>query len=326
MSSLKVRQAMNQIFQRYERYVRGARIRPVRPWQEGHRTSRRSRIRPNRVLGLLLAVAVVCQGAELRPETVAAFDQHVATSDARLQRHPSLTEPFLRTTSSPDRLLRLDNGEIVVDPCVGKGDLPVKDGIIHHWIGGVFVPGRGAAEALALLQDFDGYKRIYAASVDDSKTLKREGDSYRAYLRLRKHRVVTVVLNTEYQGEFVRVDGQRWYSRSHSTRIAQVKDPGGPGERELPVGDDSGYLWRIVTFWRLQETASGVYLECEVIGLTRGVPFGLGWLVRPIIRSFPRESLFETLSDTRNALLAKGAAPRMVSRADLPLSAIEPLP
>jgi hypothetical protein len=81
-----------------------------------------------------------------------------------------------------------------------------------------------------------------------------------------------------------------------------VKDPGTPSESELPVGKDSGFLWRIVTFWRLEETREGVYLEYEVIGLTRGVPFGLGWLIRPIIRNFPREALVEILNDTRDAL------------------------
>jgi hypothetical protein len=127
---------------------------------------------------------------------------------------------------------------------------------------------------------------------------------------LRKHRVVTVVLNSEYDVEFEKVDEKRWSSRAVSTRIAQVKNPGGADERELPVGDDSGYLWRIVTLWRLEEADGGVYLECEVIGLTRGVPYGLGWLIRPIIRSFPRESLLETLSDTRNALVANNGVTR----------------
>jgi hypothetical protein len=118
------------------------------------------------------------------------------------------------------------------------------------------------------------------------------------------------VLNTEYQVEFTRIDPRRWTSRSASTRIAQVADPGSPNEQELPVGDDGGYLWRIVTLWRFEEGDGGVYLECEVLGLTRGVPYGLGWLIRPIIRSFPRESLAETLLDTRNALLGhRGEAP-----------------
>jgi hypothetical protein len=45
-----------------------------------------------------------------------------------------------------------------------------------------------------------------------------------------------------------------------------------------------------------------VWVECQAISLTRGVPSGLGWLIEPIIRNLPRESLANTLQATRNAL------------------------
>lgn len=274
----------------------------------------------------MLAAPHAARAAELHPETVKAFEQHVSARSWQA----SVVEqgaPFLWTAASAGQRRLLQGGGIVVNPLQGKGDIAVEKGLVHHWIGGVFVPGRTAAGALAVLRDFDSYEQVYSASVEDSKTLQRDGDVYRTFLRLRKHRVVTVVLNTEYQVEFTQEDATRWSSRSESTRIAQVKDAGDPGEQELPAGQDSGYLWGIVTFWRVEEGDGGVYLECEVIGLTRGVPYGLGWLVRPIIRSFPRESLFETLNDTRNALLGKGrdAKPQQVlSRAALPIDAEAP--
>jgi hypothetical protein len=262
--------------------------------------------------GALLTPAPVA-AAQLRPETVQAFEQHVRAA----YRQGTPQGRFLWANASEDRRQRLREGELVIQPRQGKGDIAVEKGIIHHWIGGVFVPGRGAAAALALLRDFDAYKQVYPASVEDSRTIERHGNTSKAYLRLRTHRIVTVVLNTEYDIEFTRLDAHRWQSRSVSTRIAQVTDPGEPEERELPVGEDSGYLWRIVTLWRFEEADGGVYLECEVLGLTRGVPFGLGWLIRPIIRSFPRESLAETLMDTRDALLRdcqEAAPPRALSR------------
>lgn len=264
-------------------------------------------------LGLALAAA---QAAELQPETVRAFEQHLSET-ADWGRKPAPQEPFLKMAPDAQRH-SVKTGDVVVEPFDGNGDIPIEKGIIHHWVGAVFVPGATADEAVDLLRDFDRYKEIYPESVVDSKTLAHDGDDYRAYLRLRKQRIVTVVLNTEYDAEFERVGSERWRSRSVSKRIAQVKDPGDPAERELPVGQDSGFLWRIATFWRFEEAHGGVYLECEVVALTRGVPYGLGWLIRPIIRSFPRESLTETLNDTRNALLKKSRnedASR-VSRAD----------
>ncbi|MEX2303636.1 MAG: hypothetical protein WD733_22020 [Bryobacterales bacterium] len=264
---------------------------------------------------LVLCACTAAQAAQLQPETVEAFKQHVAATmdlNAQSSRDAPVNNggPFLRTAAGAPKRQKLRDGEISVNPQQGQGDIPIEKGIIHHWIGGVFVPGRTAGDALNLLRDFDSYEQIYGAAVEESKVLGRQGEAYRTFLRLRQHRIVTVVLNSEYDVAFEKVDEKRWYSRSVSTRIAQVKNPGGPGERELPVGEDSGYLWRIVTLWRMEEADGGVYLECEVIGLTRGVPYGFGWLVRPIIRSFPRESLSETLSNTRNALLSRDGGSR----------------
>jgi hypothetical protein len=281
---------------------------------------------------LLLGVSFApgpAPAAQLQPETVQAFEEHVLAADRERRERLDGRAPFLSTNAPADSRQRLQRGELVIHPRRGKGDIAVEKGIIHHWIGGVFVPGRGAADALALLRDFDAYQRIYPASVEESKTLERNGNASRAYLRLRKHRIVTVVLNTEYQVDFARVDDRRWQSRSVSTRIAQVEDPGSPREQELPVGDDSGFLWRIVTLWRFEEADGGVYLECEVLALTRGVPYGLGWLIRPILRSFPRESLAETLMDTRNALLGNGSQttpPHTLSSVNVPAKALRTAP
>ena len=274
----------------------------------------------------MLAAPLATPAAQLQPETIRAFEHHVAAESWQTK---ALAEnaSFLSTAASPEQRRLLQNGETIVNPVRGKGDVAIEKGLVHHWIGGVFVAGRTADDALALLRDFDSYKQVYAGSVEDSKTLDRHGEVYQTFLRLRKHRVVTVVLNTEYDVEFSRVDEKRWHSRSASTRIAQVKDADSPEEQELPVGDDSGFLWRIVTFWRVEEADGGVYLECEVIGLTRGVPYGLGWLIRPIIRSFPRESLSETLSETQHALLEKNRNPlraRPTSRVSLVTGAEPP--
>ena len=50
----------------------------------------------------------------------------------------------------------------------------------------------------------------------------------------------------------------------------------------------------------------GTWIECEAISLSRDIPTGLGWLVAPVIRSLPRESLRNTLQATRDQLIAKG--------------------
>ena len=87
-----------------------------------------------------------------------------------------------------------------------------------------------------------------------------------------------------------------------STRLAEVDDAGLPSEREKPIGHDGGYLWRLNMYWRFLERDGGTYVQCESVLLTRRIPSGLGWIVRPFVTSLPRESLEFTLETTRRAL------------------------
>ena len=43
----------------------------------------------------------------------------------------------------------------------------------------------------------------------------------------------------------------------------------------------------------LNRTNAKIYVECEAVSLTRDVPAS-GWLVEPIVRKLPSESLFHT--------------------------------
>ena len=115
-------------------------------------------------------------------------------------------------------------------------------------------------------------------------------------------KVITVVVNTENDARFTRDAPNRASSRIYSTRIAEVEAPGTTSEREKPVGNDGGYLWRLNTYWRVLEREGGAYVQCESISLTRDIPAGFGWLIRPFVTSIPRESLEFTLTTTRKAL------------------------
>ena len=177
--------------------------------------------------------------------------------------------------------------------------------------GTVFIPGVTLEETLSTIQDYDNHKRFYSAEVMDSKLLRRNGDDYLIFLRLQKHKIVTVVLNTQHTVRYHQLGPDRAYSRSYTTAIREVSAPGEPSEMELPPGKDHGFLWRLHSYWRFQETPEGVYVEADVVGLTRGVPFGLGWLIKPIIRSLPRHSLESTLRATREAVLSRNSVVRV---------------
>jgi hypothetical protein len=238
----------------------------------------------------------------LKPHTLQAFQDYVGKRQAAIRSERIEGRRFLWAEESAERLASVRGGDVVIDAVVGKGALEVKGGLVHDWVGAVFLPGKNLAQVVALVQDYDNHKRYYGPEVIDSKLRSRQGNRFRVHLRLLKKKVITVVLNTEHDVQYHRLGDKRMHSVSHSTRIVEVDDPGTDRERELPPSDNHGFLWRLSSYWRFEERDSGVYVECEAISLTRGVPFGLGAVVMPIVRDLPRESLAKTLQATRSAL------------------------
>ena len=258
------------------------------------------------VLSIGMLVTTPAEPADLHPRTVAAFDHYVQLSEAQT----AARVDYLRLDSLPEAQQRarrdeLRAGMLLIERLTtldGRREIPIPDGLVHHWIGTVFAPGATVNQALALLQDYDNHDEIYRPAVVQSRLLSRDGDRFRMFLRFSMTKVITVVVNTENDARFTRDGPDRARSRIYSTRVAQVEDAGQPNERELPVGQDGGYLWRLNTYWRFLERDGGTYVQCESISLTRGIPFGFGWMIRPFVTSIPRESLEFTLNTTRKTL------------------------
>jgi hypothetical protein len=239
---------------------------------------------------------------ELKSETVAAFDSYIRTTEARIADQASGKRSFLWTDESPQRRDLVRKGQIVAQPWNSRGEVQVPNGLIHDWIGSVFIPGVTLEGVLALVRNYDNHYKLYQPEVIASRTLQHAGNHYKVYLRLLKKKILTVVLNTEHDVNYYPLSANRVHSRSYSTRIAEVENPGERDERELPVGAGHGFLWRLYSYWRFEERDGGVYMECQAVSLTRDIPTGLGWLIEPIIRDLPRESLMRTLEGTRQAL------------------------
>jgi hypothetical protein len=247
---------------------------------------------------MMAALACSAAAADLKPKTLEAFDKYVRETDERL----AAAKTFLWVDESPDRVSRARQGEIVVQPFQKKPEIGVPNGLIHDWVGAVFIPGATLERVLATVQDYNRHKEIYKPEVLDSRVLAHQDGDFRIYLRLLKKKVITVVLNTDHEVKYTRVDDTRWRSVSRTTKIAEVDNPGKPGEREKPPGTGEGFLWRLNTWWRFAERDGGVWVECQAVSLTRDIPTGLGWLIDPIIRNLPKESLENTLRATRGAL------------------------
>ncbi|HUA00829.1 MAG TPA: hypothetical protein VMB02_10905 [Candidatus Aquilonibacter sp.] len=256
------------------------------------------------------------QATDLEPKTVEAFDRYVQQAETQIDAQLAKGGPFLWVESlPPDRgaaaEAQLRAGQVVIerlDATDAKNlDKPISvpGGMIHHWIGTVFIPGATLQQTLALVEDYDHQQEYYRPDVMRSKTLRHDGNDFTIELRLYKKKVIATVLDTEHQVHYTIVDATHAWSRSRTTRIQEVDDAGQPDEHLEPEGHDHGFLWRMNTYWRFEQKDGGTYVESQSISLTRDIPTGLGWLVGPFVNSVPRESLTFTLTTTRAAVLER---------------------
>jgi hypothetical protein len=172
--------------------------------------------------------------ARLRSETVLAFDRYEHLTEERHDRELQRGSALLWVDALPEsqrtvayaalkrsevaihQLRALDNGKPIVCP----------GGLIHHWVGVVFISGAKLDDVLGVLEDYDHQSTYYAPDVERSKMESREGQHFRVFLRFRRHKVITVVLNTEHDVHYFRDAPGRAHSRSSPVRIAEVENAG----------------------------------------------------------------------------------------------------
>ena len=271
-------------------------------------------------LPIILAMLLVVTGrsatsaetgvATLRPNTIAAFDRYVLLTELRLDEEARGTVPFLWVDRLPETrrgeaYARLQHGETVVNRLETRdagSAIEFPHGRCHHWVGTIFAPGARLSRTVSLMQGYEGYRDLYGPAVRRSITLSREGNRFRVYMQLFMKKVVSVVLNTEYDVQYLNVAPTQMHVRSYSTRIAEVRNADTSEEGEKPIGRDSGFLWRFNNCCALEERDGGTYVQCESVSLSRSIPVGLGWLIEPFVASIPRESLEFTLEALRAAL------------------------
>jgi hypothetical protein len=277
------------------------------------KSSTRARRRFTALFALLLAIAQVTPAADLQPTTVDAFNRYAQLTQAEFDAENTYIRPFLWIDSLPDdkrkaAYAQLQAGQVVIErlQTLDNGKpIPVPGGMIHHWIGTVFISGATLAQVLAFEEDYDHQQRYFSPDVIRSKILSHKGPDFTIKLRFYKKKIITAVLDTQHQIHYATIDPTHAWSASRTTLIQQVQHPGDTTETLEPEGHDDGFLWRMNTYWRFEEKDGGTYVESQSISLTRDIPTGLGWMIGPYITSVPRESLTFTLAATRNSIMQR---------------------
>jgi hypothetical protein len=261
---------------------------------------------------LLIVPAARVDAADLQTNDGITFGRYARLVEARMDKERSGQLAFLWLDQLPDEWRRdaqaqLRRGEVVVSrlhTCDGQGAVRFLDAMCHHWIGTILVPGARLDDVVTLMQAYDRYQDVYSPAVRRSKTLSRDGNHFKVSLQLFMKKIISVVLNTESDVQYIPVTPKRMQVRSSSTRIAEVANADTAEAREQPVGHDNGFLWRFNNYCALEERGEGTVVQCESISLSRDIPFGLRWLIGPFLSDVPRESLEFTLATIRKRLSA----------------------
>ena len=215
------------------------------------------------VFAVALCAVAVPAYAGPKPETLAAWQQYVAKTEARIAAVPADGGLSTRTMTA--------NGTT----------FDVESGTISDWHGSVFIRGVSLDEFLHRLQN-PGTPPPQE-DVTSSAVLARTPDALRIYMRLVRHAIVTVTYDTEHTMTFHRLSPALATAQSVATRIEEVG------------GGDKGFLWKLNSYWRYRAVDGGVMVSVDSLTLSREVPL----LVRPIagriVPRIARESMLRTL-------------------------------
>jgi hypothetical protein len=253
----------------------------------------------------VLTFAFTARATELKQETVNAWQEYVQSATARMQECLRPENHFLTIDNEQDSLTRVRSGEILVSPG-GSGSLKkIPSGLIHDWLGTVFIEHATLNNVLSVVRDYDRYKVFYPPSVVDSRAIARGGREDRfSMVLMNKSIFLKTALDSDYECSYVRVSDRRWYSISETTRIQEIENYGAPGQRVLREDEGNGFIWRGFSITRFEERDGGVYIELEAIALSRDIPISLRWVVEPIVRRISTTSLTTSLRQTEDAVRA----------------------
>jgi len=237
----------------------------------------------------------------------ASFQSYVGSVEARLAEQHRSRDGFVATAGSNGGIdARLRKGELIIEKLTPEKEADLRGAMLHDWRGTAFVRGATVADFERLMKNFDAYPQVFSPQVMQAKILTKDegGDPHHftVRIRVRQHHVITVVLDTTYDVIFGQLDAQHAYSISRSTQISEISSPGTAKEHALSANEEHGFLWRLNTYWSCEQRDGGIYVQIESASLTRSIPTGLGWVIRPFVESVPRESLEFTLHAVCDAL------------------------
>ena len=255
-------------------------------------------MRPAAILFLLLS-AVMLNSAEPKRETLRAWDGYIGSVNTSEAERNAGSRPFFWIDESSETQQRVQNGKLVI---ANHDPRKVPQGLIHHWVGGMFVPNVSLDQVMRVLNSYDRYSDIYKPLIRKTSVIEQAGDTVKLnVLAVQKAFSVTAAVETDEEIQIERPAANRVCITANSVRIQEIANYGQPNEHAFPEDRRPGYVWRAQTVERLEQRDGGVYVELETISLSRGIPVAVRWLIKPLTDDLPQKMMTDLLDETRVA-------------------------
>ena len=254
---------------------------------------------------LLLSSAFLSHAAALEGRTLEAWNDYMRQASSRMTaRAHDAHGQFLWLDEQPDLRSQVRNGQVRVAPVGDDHPKRVPSGLIHHWLGAAFLPNATLDDALRVVTDYDRYAEFYKPLTVESASIGSDGRDYKFSLVIvNKTLFSETALQADCSDTYFQLDDKRLYSVGACDDIREIENYGTAAQRGLRPDEGSGYVWRVASFSRFEQRDGGVYVEKEVVALSRDLPGGLRWFLGPIVNRLSRSSLTASLLQTRQAVL-----------------------
>src|ERR1700722_9115482 len=219
---------------------------------------------PATILFFLLS-AVLSKAAEPKRETLRAWDDYISGVNTAVAERNAGSREFLSMDESLETRQRVQNGKLVI---TNHDPRKVPQGLIHHWVGVMFVPNVSLDQVMRVLNSYDHYCDIYKPLIRKSAVTEQAGDTVKLnVLATQRAFSVTAAVETDEEIQIARPTPSRVSITANSVRVQEIANFGQPGEHAFPEDRRPGYVWRALIVQRLEQREGGVYVELETISL-----------------------------------------------------------
>ena len=204
-----------------------------------------------------------------------------------------------------------------LNPSLTDGGQKLLNGAIHHWIGAIELSNVSSVELQNILQNYAKFGKIFGPEIACAcgTNLQPEGSGvFDNHVTMALYRQVIgfhFAFKVQSTSRFVYDPGSTTLIVSTASEDIRESVSGISLGDLMDKGRDHGILWQINTYWRAVPRGANLYVQYEVISLSRDPP----WFAKGFVGKEARNAVQQALIQIKAAAEGKGA-----SREQAPIS------